>query len=37
MKEPKIILTPYQRFIERLMLAFITVTLLGIFFKVLIL
>jgi hypothetical protein len=29
-------LTPYQRFIERLMLAFIGFTLLGIFLKVLV-
>ena len=36
MKEPKIELTPYQRFIERLMQAFIIVTLLGIFLKVLV-
>lgn len=37
MKEPKIQLSRYQRFIERLMHAFIILTLLGIFLKVLIL
>jgi hypothetical protein len=34
--EPQIELTPYQRFIERLMQAFIVITLLGIFLKVLV-
>lgn len=37
MKEPKITLTRYQRFIENLMTAFIVVTLLAIFLKVLVL
>jgi len=35
MKGPDIELTRYQRFIEGLMTAFIVVTLLGIFLKVL--
>lgn len=37
MKEPKIALTRYQRFIETLMHVGIILTLLGIFLKVLIL
>ena len=37
MKEPKITLNRYQRFIEGLMTAFIVVTLLAIFLKVLVL
>lgn len=36
MKEPKIQLTRYQRFIEGLMHAFIVVVLLGIFLKILV-
>ena len=36
MKEPKIELTPYQRFVEAMMHVFIIVVLLGIFLKVLI-
>lgn len=36
MKEPKIELSRYQRFIEGIMHAFIIVVLLGIFFKVLV-
>ena len=35
MKEPKIQLTPYQRFIEHMMHAFIILVLLAIFLKVL--
>lgn len=35
MKEPKIELTRYQRFIEQLMHAFIVLTLVGICLKVL--
>jgi|GEM_PF-697303 len=35
MKEPKIELTRYQRFIEMMMHAFIILTLLAIFLKVL--
>lgn len=36
MKEPKIELTRYQRFIETIMQVFIIVVLLGIFLKVLV-
>ena len=36
MKEPKIQLSRYQRFIELIMHAFIIVVLLGIFLKVLV-
>lgn len=35
MKEPKVELSSYQRFIDRMMHAFIIVTLLGILLKVL--
>ena len=37
MKEPKIELSGYQRFIDRMMHVFIIVVLLGIFLKVLVL
>ncbi len=37
MKEPQIILSQYQRFIEGMMMTLVAVTLVGIFLKVLIL